>query len=113
LFCALIADSCIEGHNKVQEKLRANEVKEDKEEESNAPVSRFEGHVDLISPDDAELALKAAEEEAALGTEGAAPVATAGAATAAPAAKTAAAPAAKTAAPKAAAAKKPAPKKKA
>jgi len=103
LFCSLIAESCIEGHAKFQEKLRANEVKEDKEEESNAPVSRFEGHVDLITPDEAELAIKA-EEEAVEGTEGATATAAA-----APTAAATAAPAA--AAPKAA--KKPAPKKKA
>jgi small subunit ribosomal protein S2 len=68
LFCSLVADACIEGHAKFQEKLRANEVQEEKEEESNAPVSRFEGHVDLVTPDEAELAMKAEEEPAA--TEG-------------------------------------------
>lgn len=94
LFCSLIAESCIEGNAKYQEKLRANEVKEDKEEESNAPVSRFEGHVDLISPDEAELALKA-EEEASEGTEGAAPAAAAAAAPAAAAPKAAKKPARK------------------
>lgn len=64
LFCSLVADACIEGQAKFQEKLRANEVQEEKEDNSGAPVSRFEGHVDLLSPDDAELAMKAAEEEA-------------------------------------------------
>lgn len=93
LFCSLIAESCIEGNNKYQEKLRANEVKEDKEEESNAPVSRFEGHVDLISPDEAELAMK--EEEGTEGAaEAAAPEAAAAPAAAAPA-KAAKKPAAK------------------
>lgn len=64
LFCSLVAEACIEGHAKYQEKLRANEVQEDKEDKTDAPVSRFEGHVDLISPDDAELAMKAEEEAA-------------------------------------------------
>lgn len=62
LFSSLIAESCIEGHTKYQEKLRANEVQQDKDDDDKAtPVSRFEGHVDLISPDEAELAMK--EEE--------------------------------------------------
>lgn len=61
LFCSLVAEACIEGHNKYQEKLRSNEVQEEKEESTNTPVSRFEGHVDLISPDEAELAMKAEE----------------------------------------------------
>jgi small subunit ribosomal protein S2 len=61
LFCSLVAEACIEGHAKFQEKLRANEVQEEKEEVGTAPVSRFEGHVDLVSPDEAELAMK--EEE--------------------------------------------------
>mgnify|MGYP001054406182 CR=1 FL=1 len=65
LFCSLVAEACIEGHAKFQEKLRANEVQEEKEDNSGAPVSRFEGHVDLLSPDDAELAMKAAAEEEA------------------------------------------------
>lgn len=59
LFCSLIAESCIEGHAKYQEKLRANEIREEKDDENQAPVSRFEGHVDLVSPDEAELAMKA------------------------------------------------------
>lgn len=59
LFCSLVADACLEGTAIFQEKLRANEVAGDKEEESNAPVSRFEGHVDLITPDEAELAMAA------------------------------------------------------
>jgi small subunit ribosomal protein S2 len=61
LFCSLVAEACIEGHNKYQEKLRANEIQEEKEEEKATPVSRFEGHVDLITPDEAELAMKAEE----------------------------------------------------
>lgn len=63
LFCSLVADACIEGHAKFQEKLRANEVQADKEEENSTPVSRFEGHVDLITPDEAELAMKEEGEE--------------------------------------------------
>ncbi len=63
LFCSLVAEACIEGHNKFQEKLRSNEVQEEKEEEKVTPVSRFEGHVDLISPDEAELAMKEAQKE--------------------------------------------------
>lgn len=62
LFCSLIAESCIEGNAKYQEKLRANEVQEEKDDDKAAPTSRFEGHVDLVSPDEAELAMKAAEE---------------------------------------------------
>jgi small subunit ribosomal protein S2 len=71
LFCSLVAEACIEGHAKFQEKLRANEVQEEKEDNSGAPVSRFEGHVDLLSPDDAELAMKAEEEVPLEGAEAA------------------------------------------
>jgi small subunit ribosomal protein S2 len=67
LFCSLVAEACIEGNAKFQEKLRANEVKAEDEDKSEAPVSRFEGHVDLVTPDEAELAMKAEEEVA---TEG-------------------------------------------
>jgi small subunit ribosomal protein S2 len=63
LFCSLVADACLEGQAKFQEKLRANEVKEESDDKSEAPVSRFEGHVDLVSPDEAELAMKAEEGE--------------------------------------------------
>jgi len=70
LFCSLVADACLEGQAKYQEKLRANEVKEENEDKSEAPVSRFEGHVDLVSPDEAELAMKAAEEGAETAPEG-------------------------------------------
>ena len=68
LFCSLVAEACIEGQSKYQEKLRANEIQEEKEDKTEAPVSRFEGHVDLVTPDEAELAMKAEEGEAA--TEG-------------------------------------------
>ena len=70
LFCSLVAEACIEGHAKFQEKLRANEVQEEKESEEKTPVSRFEGHVDLVSPDEAELAMKAAEEATETAPEG-------------------------------------------
>jgi small subunit ribosomal protein S2 len=99
LFCSLVAEACLEGQAKFQEKLRANEVQEDKDDKSEAPVSRFEGHVDLASPDEAELAMKAAEEASAIEGEAAeAPKAEAAAPAVAPAA---AAPKAKTAKPKA------------
>ncbi|MGZ3702135.1 MAG: 30S ribosomal protein S2, partial [Bdellovibrionota bacterium] len=62
LFCSLVAEACIEGQAKFQEKLRANEVQEEKDDKSEAPVSRFEGHVDLVTPDEAELAMKAEAE---------------------------------------------------
>lgn len=64
LFCSLVAEACLEGNAKYQEKLRANEIQEEKEDKTEAPVSRFEGHVDLVSPDEAELAMKAEEGEA-------------------------------------------------
>jgi small subunit ribosomal protein S2 len=64
LFCSLMAEACIEGTSKYQEKLRANEVAGDKDDEDKAtPVSRFEGHVDLVTPDEAELAMAAEGEE--------------------------------------------------
>jgi len=64
LFASLIAESCIEGHNKFQEKLRANEIQAEKDDDGEqTPVSRFEGHVDLITPDEAELAMKAESAE--------------------------------------------------
>jgi len=61
LFCSLVAEACMEGQTKYQEKLRANEIQEEKDTETNTPVSRFEGHVDLITPDEAELAMKSEE----------------------------------------------------
>ncbi len=57
LFAGLIADACTEGQTIYQEKLRANEIQVKEEEEENKPVSRFEGHVDLVTPDLAELAM--------------------------------------------------------
>ena len=62
LFCSLMAEACIEGQSKFQEKLRANEIQVEKEDDNATPVSRFEGHVDLTTPDEAELAMKAEEE---------------------------------------------------
>ena len=61
LFCSFVAEACIEGHAKYQETLRANDGQEEKEEVTDTPVSRFEGHVDLVTPDEAELAMKAEE----------------------------------------------------
>lgn len=88
LFCSLVAEACIEGQTKFQEKLRANEVQEDKEDKTEAPVSRFEGHVDLVSPDEAELAMKAEEGVEGEGTEAEKTEAAATAATKPAAAKT-------------------------
>lgn len=59
LFSSLIAEACLEGNKIFQEKLRANEVQVEEEKEENKPVSRFEGHVDLVTPDEAELAMAA------------------------------------------------------
>ena len=69
LFCSLIAEACLEGGKIFQEKLRANEIQLEKEEEENKPVSRFEGHVDLVTPDEAELAMAAEAPEADAATE--------------------------------------------
>lgn len=64
LFCSLIADSCMEGAQVYQERLRANEVKDSDDEGSEVkPVSRFEGHVDIATPDLAELELEEEEKE--------------------------------------------------
>ena len=65
LFCSLMAESCIEGNNTYQEKLRANEIKVDSDDKENKPVSRFEGHVDIASPDIAELELEEQEKRLA------------------------------------------------
>lgn len=64
LFCSLIADSCIEGNQIYQEKLRSNEIRDtDEDREEAKPVSRFEGHVDIATPDLAELELEEEEKE--------------------------------------------------
>ena len=91
LFARLIADSCIEGANTFQEKLRAQEVADAApKDEGEKKVSRFEGDIDLQGVDEADLEAAEAGTEAAAAeaAEGAAeaPVAAA-AAPAAPAAK--------------------------
>jgi small subunit ribosomal protein S2 len=64
LFARLIADSCIEGTATFQEKLRAQDVAVNQEEEGEKKVSRFEGDIDLQGIDIADLdAQEAAESE--------------------------------------------------
>lgn len=63
LFVSLVGEACMEGEQEYQEKLRSNQVKEERVEESAAPVSRFEGHIDLETPDEGELALQQEQEE--------------------------------------------------
>ena len=63
LFSRLISDSCLEGAKVFQEKLRAQEVQEDKEDSGEKKVSRFEGDIDLRGVDEADLA-QAQEAEA-------------------------------------------------
>jgi small subunit ribosomal protein S2 len=66
LFCSLMAESCIEGNAIYQEKLRANEIRVDSEDKTEVkPVSRFEGHVDIATPDIAELELEEEEKRRA------------------------------------------------
>lgn len=66
LFCSLMAEACIEGNAIYQEKLRANEIKVDSDDKTEAkPVSRFEGHVDIATPDIAELELEEEEKRRA------------------------------------------------
>jgi small subunit ribosomal protein S2 len=63
LFARLIADSCLEGAKTFQEKLRAQEVAEGREEgETEKKVSRFEGDIDLQGIDEADLAAQESEE---------------------------------------------------
>ncbi len=68
LFARLIADSCIEGANTFQEKLRAQDAaaNADKDETEEKKVSRFEGDIDLRGIDEADLE---AQEETAEGGE--------------------------------------------
>lgn len=82
LFSKLIADSCIEGAKTFQEKLRAQEIQDAKDEadEQEKKVSRFEGDIDLQGIDEADLEAQELESEA--GAEGA--EAAAAATTAAP-----------------------------
>jgi small subunit ribosomal protein S2 len=63
LFARLIADSCLEGARTFQEKLRAQEGAEDREEgETEKKVSRFEGDIDLQGIDEADIAAETEEE---------------------------------------------------
>ena len=84
LFAKLIADSCLEGAQAHQEKLRAAgaaaALAKEEEENADKKVSRFEGDIDLKGVDAAELemmeqAVDAPAEEAVAGTEAAAPAA--------------------------------------
>jgi len=63
LFAKLIADSCLEGAKVFQEKLRAQDVKEEQSDEGEKKVSKFEGDIDLRGPDEADLEAAAATEE--------------------------------------------------
>jgi small subunit ribosomal protein S2 len=63
LFARLIADSCLEGAKTYQEKLRAQEVAEREETETEKKVSRFEGDIDLQGIDEADLEAQEQTEE--------------------------------------------------
>lgn len=64
LFARLIADSCMEGARVHQEKLRAQEGADNKEEMAEEKkVSRFEGDIDLQGIDEADLAAEEETEE--------------------------------------------------
>jgi len=64
LFASLIAESCIEGAKVFQEKLRAQEVADAREEsDTEKKVSRFEGDIDLQGIDEADLEAQEAESE--------------------------------------------------
>jgi len=70
LFARLIADSCLEGAKTYQEKLRAQEVAEGREESTEEKkVSRFEGDIDLQGVDEADLEAQELAEEVAPATE--------------------------------------------
>jgi len=74
LFASLIAESCIEGAKVFQEKLRAQEVADAREEsDTEKKVSRFEGDIDLQGIDEADL--EAQEAESDVDQEAAAPAA--------------------------------------
>ncbi len=62
LFSHLIAESCIEGAKVYQEKLRAKEGGDKEDDGGEKKVSRFEGDIDLMGVDEADLA-KAEETE--------------------------------------------------
>lgn len=65
LFSSLIGEASVEGEQEYQEKLRSREIKEESpQQEEKKPVSRFEGHIDLESPDEAELKMQQELEEA-------------------------------------------------
>lgn len=73
LFARLIADSCLEGVQIFQEKLRAQEVKDEAAEKAEAEekkVSRFEGDIDLQGVDEADLEAEILAEEGAVPAEG-------------------------------------------
>lgn len=72
LFARLIADSCMEGAQTFQEKLRAQDIADQQakdEESEEQKVSRFEGDIDLRGIDEADLEAQE-EEEAGTTTEG-------------------------------------------
>lgn len=64
LFAGLIAESCIEGAKVYQEKLRAKEVSENKDEgNTEKKVSRFEGDIDLRGVDVADIEAQEQKDE--------------------------------------------------
>ncbi len=79
MFARLIADSCIEGEQIFQERLKAKEVKVEDGDSGEKKVSRFEGDVDLQGLDEADIeALAAPAVEGVEGAEAAEPAADAG-----------------------------------
>src|SRR3989338_5545880 len=72
LFARLISDSCLEGAKVYQEKLRAQEVADNRDEaETEKKVSRFEGDIDLQGIDAADLEAQEVEAELEQKEEGA------------------------------------------
>jgi small subunit ribosomal protein S2 len=64
LFSKLIADCCLEGAKTYQEKLRAQEITESKDDsDTEIKVSKFEGDVDLRGLDEADLEAQEATAE--------------------------------------------------
>jgi small subunit ribosomal protein S2 len=55
LFCNMMAEACLSGTKIFQEKLRAQGVAEQKEEETQVKVSKFEGDIELKGIDEADL----------------------------------------------------------
>ena len=84
LFARLIADSCLEGAKAFQEKLRAQEIAVQGEEQTEKKVSRFEGDIDLQGIDEADLEAQEETPEEASTEEGAAAAAAAAPAVVAP-----------------------------